>query len=216
MLGVLFDLCVALNEVFHVCAGKQRYYSQGISKTAYAIERFNASGDAANSLRFQSQLNKALQLWYQGQHALLNGDSDLDIPGSSDKTVRNLFTQADRSFQAIYAAGVQILLVVSGKPLEALNVVPPRVSSSGVGITANVNIISANEDEFLLLSNRIVKRFEVIGERHIRILLIITWIFTSLILITLVLEGLLIVRPVLTRMHLLVSERFDLLHASLE
>jgi hypothetical protein len=140
----------------------------------------------------------------------------LDIPGSNDKTVRNLFTQADRSFQAMYAAGVQILLVVSGKPLEALNVVPPRVLSSNVGITANVNIISANEDEFLLLSNRIVKRFEVIGERHIRILLIITWIFTSLILITLVLEGLLIVRPVLRRMHLLVSERFDLLHASLE
>ena len=197
-------------------AGKQRYLSQAISKASLAIERANGSGDAASSLHFQSQLQSALQQWYTAQYGLQYGAGSLELSGSKDQRIRHLFAQADPSFRAMYAAGVDILQDVTGKSFEALSLVPPQTASNAVGISGNVDVLTANEDEFLLLMNEIVGRFQDLGEKHVQTLLIITWIFSSVIILTLILEGVFLVRPVLKRMHLLVSERFDLLHASLE
>lgn len=199
-----------------IVAGKQRYFSQAIVKASLAMERANGSRDAASSAHFQSQLQTSLQQWYTAQYGLQYGDGSLQLTGSKDKTVRRLFAQVEPNFQAMYAAGTNILQEVSGTSFESLGVVPPKTPSNAVGISANVDVLTTNEETFLLVMNEIVGRFQDLGEEHVRTLLIITWIFAGLIIVTLILEGVFLVRPVVLRMHQLVSERFDLLHASLE
>ena len=110
----------------------------------------------------------------------------------------------------------ELKVIADFSPPAALGIVPPNAPSNAVGISANVDVLMANEETFLLLMDKIVGRFQDLGEEHVQTLLIITWIFAGLIILTLVLEGVFLVRPVLLRMHLLVAERFDLLHASLE
>lgn len=80
---------------------------------------------------------------------------------------------------------------------------------------ADLDIILANEQKFLPLQNTIVGQFEKVGKQHLNFVLNLSWVLHALVILTLLLEGIFLFRPVLKKMQELINERFGLMRRTL-
>ena len=78
-----------------------------------------------------------------------------------------------------------------------------------------LKIILVNEKLFLPIMNTITNQFDSLGSSHLHFVLDLSWVLHSLVIVTLLLEGVFLFRPVLQKMQELINERFGLMKRTL-
>ena len=78
-----------------------------------------------------------------------------------------------------------------------------------------MEVILANEGAFWKTQDTITKDYSDDAQSHLEVVLILSWVLHSLVIVTLLLEGVFVFRPVLKHMQLLIDEAFTLLQRSL-
>ena len=76
-------------------------------------------------------------------------------------------------------------------------------------------MILSLEPTFLIAQDNITKQYENIGRSHLNSVLDLSWVLHALVILTLLLEGLFLFRPVLRKMQELINERFGLMRRTL-
>eukprot|EP00897_Mesotaenium_endlicherianum_P009390 jgi/Mesen1/847/ME000112S10993 len=195
-------------------AGRQRELDQRIAKSAVSILYLLPSSQ--NYTFYQQELHKALPRLYAGHYGLQHGNHTLGVSAVGSRKIKRLFRELQPQFDAIYSAGVGLLEVLDAHVNATTTTTPPQQPLTLARISPFVKSILDHEHAFFLKMNMIVDEYTRLGHDHLSTLMAITWSFAGGVLLTMVLEGLFVMRPALTSMQKLVSERFDLLRASLE
>ncbi len=151
-------------------AGRQRMLSQRITKDALALA--NRPDE-----RLQADLRNSADAWDAAHRALLDGSADLGIPPTTDPAIR-----------------AQLELV--GQPQSAMLAAARSILDSPSPDPADLEIILANEAAFLAGMERIVAEYQATLERQVSELITIERILFAAALLTLLLEGLFIFRPI--------------------
>lgn len=167
-------------------AGRQRYRSQKISKSA--VVTLLLRRDGANADNYTTALSADNKAFSEAYYGLLRGSKPLGLPGTSDDGVQDLYRQIDPYFQAITRNTDAILAL----PVDT----SPTAATPG-SLTTSVNAILAAEPQFLILQDLITDRFTRISKDHLHFLLILTWVLHSSVILTLVLEGALVFYPLI-------------------
>lgn len=122
-------------------AGRQRMLSQKITKLSYYVAS-SASTDEAN--RYRDELRDALDLWQRSHAGLQYGDDAQGLPGRNSPEILALFAGIEPRFEAIVAAGRELLTAPRNSP----------------ALDADVARIRANEGDFLRGMDAIVFRYD--------------------------------------------------------
>eukprot|EP00897_Mesotaenium_endlicherianum_P001664 jgi/Mesen1/1525/ME001323S00375 len=187
-------------------AGRQRMLSQMIAKDAlsiiYNLER------GKNATYFIQELAPKLQLWHDAHYGLWHGNKTLKLSKTKKRKIVVNFEAIDPNFKAIYAAGTSILALIGGSA-----VLTPAAFRE---LQVQVDVILANEGFFWKTMNTITNQYQQASHDHLQFVLLVTWILHGLLVLTLALEGIFLIRPVLRNMQMLINERFSLLRRSLE
>eukprot|EP00850_Spirogloea_muscicola_P003260 SM000013S26429 [mRNA] locus=s13:328822:334099:- [translate_table: standard] len=184
-------------------AGLQRMLCQQISKDALALQLLASRGQ--NATFYIAELRTAVTKFQKGQADLIRKRDDVHIPHTPDKEIRNYLADLQPLFDELVTSAMSILTVLAAE----------RKNISSAAISAQVNNILLSEVTFLHEMDILVGVYASRGKDHLHTLLIITWVTTSIIIVTIIIEGLAVIRPILASMLTLVEERFDLLRASL-
>eukprot|EP00271_Cylindrocystis_brebissonii_P006185 TRINITY_DN18825_c0_g2_i2.p1 TRINITY_DN18825_c0_g2~~TRINITY_DN18825_c0_g2_i2.p1 ORF type:complete len:620 (-),score=110.51 TRINITY_DN18825_c0_g2_i2:13-1872(-) len=188
-------------------SGRQRMFSQMITKDVltmvYALDHGNNV-----SAYFVSELSDKITLWKKCQLGLRYGSSDLDLPKATGQKVLAHFDAIQGNFEAMFAAGSTVLNL---NPL-----IITKGSSSYVVLLEQATIMLANEGVFWNTMNTVTNEFAASSKSHLEFVLTLSWVFHALLILTLILEGLFIIRPVLTKMKQLVDSRFGNIRDTLQ
>lgn len=185
-------------------SGRQRMYCQLIAKDSLAIMVYIQSNETASF--YEGELREKLKKWKESQHALWYGNGSLGIPGTTKKSIIRNFEISSKNFEAILIAGERIL------SLNLNNVTADELSI----LRSQVRIILDNENPFWTRQDIITKQFERLARQHLEFVLIISWVLHSLVILTLLLEGMFLFRPALRKIQALINERFTLIRRTLE
>ncbi|PJF39453.1 MAG: hypothetical protein CUN55_14300, partial [Phototrophicales bacterium] len=131
-------------------AGRQRMLSQQISKNVLLI---TSSENPADREQYAIALSDSLDLWQTSHDALRFGDESLNVSGENSDIVERLFAQIEPHYEAMLSAGRCLVGIVNEQP--ALSTACPSDDPN-----AYVDIILANEAEFLNGMNRIVFQYD--------------------------------------------------------
>lgn len=171
-------------------AGRQRMLSQKITKHTFLIA--NAK-DSLSFVKEKQKLKEAFNLWFLSHQALLEGDEALGLP-FQEKSQENtaLFQQLVPHYQRLKESSEKIL---------ALN-----YSSQSLVEKQFLPEIIRHEPDFLVLMNKIVLQYEVEANEKVENLGLIEVALMIITLLTLLLEAILIFRPVVKKTKLYVKD----------
>lgn len=155
-------------------AGRQRMLSQRISKEALLFQATDADAELLG------QLESTLTLWETSHLGLQSGNDELELPGNNSTVVSSMFEDITPHFDAIRQA--------------ANCLVNPDISACGTS-AENVDIILANEGDFLAGMNSIVFQYAEEAKQEVLQLRLVEFGLLVLMMFALVMEAMLIFRP---------------------
>lgn len=158
-------------------AGRQRMLSQKIAKTAVALSSFPAPKDAPALRR---TLAADAEVWRRAQQSLRDGDPELGLPSQEDPRIRDLFDEIAPHHRAI---------------LDGVAVIVAEPDRS----TAGARAILEHEAAFLLGMDDLVFELDRVARQKVVALSTLEVALLALTLVVLLLEGLLVFRPLLRR-----------------
>lgn len=144
-------------------AGRQRMLSQQISKLALQL---NATPDLQSRLQYAQQLHTALTNWEASHEGLQHGSDSLGIRPENSAPVDSLFQKIAPAYQAMQAAARRL-------------VTETQSAETTADLLPYVNTILAHEEQFLVLMDEIVFRYDaeasarVVELRSIELLLLL-------------------------------------------
>ena len=182
--GVFFHVIVAAQEhnanVVNV-AGRQRMLSQRSALFAQLL----TSASAAEWIARQLELKKALDLMERSHEALSKGDAAMDLPAPTSVELKNMYfaapLQVDRQVREFIAMGRAVLALERS-----------RLSSDNPDLQA---MLSASSQPLLSALDAVTRRYAVENQMQMRTLQLIETAVVGLLLVALLLEALLIFRP---------------------
>ncbi|WP_313953355.1 diguanylate cyclase domain-containing protein [Accumulibacter sp.] len=122
-------------------AGRQRMLSQKITALSYYI----ATAESADAdARDRQKLAAALSLWERSHVGLLQGNSEMGLPGHNNTDVVKLFADLQPHHEAIVAAAGAIL----------------SAAGSAATLAQNIATLKEHEADFLAGMNEIVTRYD--------------------------------------------------------
>ncbi len=166
-------------------AGRQRMLSQAIAKDALLLSR---STDASERLRLAEDLRGVVATWAQSHSALIEGDLELGVPGTSDPEIRRKFVALESDYDAMVRAARVILMRVS-------------VAQETADISGETNAILTHEGPYLETMNAIVFQYDAEAKLRDRGKNRLYFGLLLFILSVLLLQGLLVLRPALVRIQ---------------
>jgi len=171
-------------------SGRQRMLSQAIAKDALLVAH---SRDAAERQRLVEDLRSLDALWNQSHSGLNRGDPELGVPGMNSPEIRRMFVVLEPDYDAISRAMQEMITKVSKENEPA-------------DVSGEVSAILAHEGPYLKAMNLIVFEYEseattrASGENRLYFGLLL------FVLGVLLLQGLLVLRPALTRIQQGISQ----------
>lgn len=178
-------------------AGRQRMLSQKITKLALQI---HTSDNPYQKAEARKDLRESLELWETCHQGLQRGNEELGLPGKNSDTVTELYAELEPSFQAIRQAAATIL---SAKAEE----------QDDQDITPSLDIILANEKDFLAGMDQIVYSYDQEAESRVASLKQVERGLLLITLIVLLFEGLFIFRPAVSQIQRMVTSLRENAHA---
>ncbi|PQO25471.1 hypothetical protein C5Y96_24325 [Blastopirellula marina] len=170
-------------------AGRQRMLSQKITKLALQID---ISDSPFEKVEARNELRESLDLWETCHRGLQVGNEELGLPGHNSETVTELYAELEPSFQAIRQAVMSIL----SADLD---------EQDGPGITPSLDVILANEREFLAGMDQIVYTYDQEAESRVASLKRVERGLLLITLVVLLCEGLFIFRPAVSQIQRMVT-----------
>jgi signal transduction histidine kinase len=183
-------------------AGRQRMLSQRLTKAALAAQTTATASKQSDWLRelalVQEQWRSAHTSLQQGgafivQEEVGAGQQTVWLPGNNSTAVSLLFNTVEPSHQAMLQAAEQILAQPDNPEITKLA----------------ISDILANESLFLSGMEKIVFQYDQEAAQRVQLLRIIESILLASTLTVLLLEGLLIFRPMAARLQQTVAESRD-------
>src|SRR6266567_7358201 len=171
-------------------SGRQRMLSQAIAQDALLVAH---SRDAAERQRLVEDLRSLDALWNQSHSGLNRGDPELGVPGMNSPEIRRMFVVLEPDYDAISRAMQEMITKVSKENEPA-------------DVSGEVSAILAHEGPYLKAMNLIVFEYEseattrASGENRLYFGLLL------FVLGVLLLQGLLVLRPALTRIQQGISQ----------
>lgn len=187
-------------------AGRQRMLSQLLTKDALVIAMKRQNG--GNVTYYVKEMGEKLELFKESHFGLLYGNKSMKLPKTKRKKIKAMFRELNPHFDAIY-----------GNVSEILTLNPETVQAGSEAFSklkTDTQYILDNEGLFWKLQNKITDEYQSVAQGHSNVVLILTWVLHSLVVVTLLLEGLFVFRPILRHVQSLINERFSLLRRSLE
>ncbi len=185
-------------SVINIC-GRQRMLSQRISMMAH---RLVIEKDSAQFHRISAELKSAIELMEKSHHALINGDAAMNISPDIAKTAAEIYFGSP-----LYLDNQVTLFLQSAKKLLAT--APADLSYNTPELQ---QIISVAHKSLLAALEEAVKHFEAQSRGQIRYVQRIENVILISTLICLLLEALLIFRPMVswvTETHLGLEDALD-------
>ncbi|GJP79051.1 hypothetical protein CLOP_g9300 [Closterium sp. NIES-67] len=186
-------------------AGRQRMLSQLISKDS--LEIYVLRMDNRSVSYYVNELSERTALWNKSHYGLWYGSKELNLPGTGNRDIAKKIEELTPAFLAVFwsARGIVELnpdtVTCPTRPCEQLK--------------KYVDTIMESEAFFWKTQDDIVLMYQNDADTHTSTILILSWVLHMLVIVTLVLEGLFVFRPVLRHMQSLINERFALLQRSL-
>jgi signal transduction histidine kinase len=156
-------------------AGRQRMLSQKIAKSALALNQLPA-GTSSDARR--RELEQALDSWIRVHRGLLDGEGQLDLPGTHTPRIRAAFSELEPRFAAIQKS--------------ALNIVQQPAEEA---MSDDVATILAQDASYLTIMERIVGMFEAEARDHVQTLRMTGLTLTAIALALLAAVGRFVLRP---------------------
>jgi nitrate/nitrite-specific signal transduction histidine kinase len=179
-------------------AGRQRMLSQRLSKAALALDVFSTSQERQQNL---TELQSVIVLWQSSQEGLQHGDSSLGLPGNNSPTIKHLFATIQPNYVAMLHAAKALQGIISAylqhPTVRAPNILP------------DIRIILREQSGFLAGMDRIVSQYQLEAEDHVAVLRRVEYLLLGLTLLVLLLEGLLIFRPVVIRLRETITDLME-------
>ncbi len=182
-------------------AGRQRMFSQKISKAALAIEVAVITNDALAEQYYTAELRTTIAQWQQAHKALQVGDAALGTPGKNSAKVIRLFAQLEPHRRTIFNASTSLLACVNAPT-------PP----SPTMIATSVHSILSEEPTYLTIMNTIVLQYQHESEARIKYLRNIEFILLAIMLVVLLCEGFFVFRPAIKRIRKALAEQTEARH----
>lgn len=168
-------------------AGRQRMLSQKISKEALLLRHTTTGQDAEDVRR---RLERTLADWARGHNGLQSGDAQLELAGRNTPEVQAMFAALQAPFDRLRVA-VGALLSGAGSRSADME---------------SMQKILADAENYLAAMEAIVAQYEREARRRIEALSRAGELLLVAVLLLLLLEGLLIYRPMIRRIVKLFEE----------
>ncbi len=165
-------------------AGRQRMLSQRIAKNAIIID-----SRLDNETTF-AELQTSLDLWASSHNGLQFGSDILDLPSNNSETINTLFAEIDPHYIAIYDAATCILLLND-----------QETASCSDTLSTYIEIILANERQFLEGMNTIVFQYDAEASESNQATLIIGFLLSVGALTTVFIVWWSVLRPTIARVN---------------
>ncbi|CAI5526615.1 unnamed protein product [Closterium sp. Naga37s-1] len=186
-------------------AGRQRMLSQLISKDS--LEIYVLRTDNRSVAYYVGELSERAALWNKSHYGLWHGSQELNLPGTGNSAIVKKIEELTPAFLAMFWSARGIV------DLNPDNITCP--SPSCEQLKKHVDTIMENEAFFWKTQDGIVLMYQEDADTHTNTILILSWVLHMLVIVTLILEGVFVFRPVLRHMQSLINERFALLQRSL-
>ncbi len=177
-------------------AGRQRMLSQRLSKAALALEVFP---DAQSRLENADELRDVVTLWQHSQEGLQRGDSALGLPGKNSPTIQKLFAAIDPEYRTMLQSSHELLVLALVNNTQASNV-------PGSAFLPSIQSILRAQSGFLNGMDRIVSQYQVEAQDHVTRQRYIELLLFGCTLLVLVLEGLFVFRPAVSRLRQTIAD----------
>lgn len=177
-------------------AARQRMLSQKLSKAALAL--YFASTPAEQSKRIE-EVRSGADLWKISSEGLQNGSTQLGLPGNNSPEMQRLFASIKPQYERMLTAFADLTSTAQKDQ-------PLPIAAFRTDISPLINVILANEADFLTGQNNIVTLYQVESEARVNRLRIIEGTLLGLTLLVLLLEGTLIFRPTVKKLDQTITD----------
>ena len=177
-------------------AGRQRMLSQRLSKAALALEVFP---DPQLRVQNADELRGVVTLWQHSQEGLQAGDSALGLPGHNSSTVKSLFAAIEPEYKTMLQASNELLTLALVDNTRAS-------STPGSAFLPSIQRILGAQSGFLVGMDRIVSQYQLEAQDHVIRQRYIELVLFGFILVVLLLEGLFVFRPAVSRLRQTIAD----------
>lgn len=179
-------------------AGRQRMFSQKISKAALAIEVAVITSDTTLQQRYTLELRTTTVEWQNEHNQLLHGSSAIDAPPINSIEIIRLFNTLAPHYYAILNATTSLLA----------NINAPKPPSRTI-IATSVHSILAEEPTYLTIMNTIVLQYQHESASHIKEFGTLESILLVIMLGVLLCEGFFVFRPAIKKIREALTEQAE-------
>ncbi len=179
-------------------AGRQRMFSQKVSKAALAIEVAVITKDTLSQQQATEELRSTIAQW-QAEHAeLLIGDAALGTPDKNSPKILHLFNLLDPHYRT--------MLNASSSLLASLNApIPP----SHAMIAASVHSILVEAPTYLTIMNTIVSQYQYESNARIKQFRNVEYTLLAIMLAALLCEGFFVFHPAIKKIREALAEQAE-------
>ncbi len=180
-------------------AGRQRMFSQKVSKDALAIEVAVITSDKTLQQHYTMELRTTTVQWQYEHNKLLHDNSvPAGAPPTNSVEVIRLFNTLAPHYRAILNAVTSLL--------AAVNAPTPPVRTM---ITTSVHSILSEEPIYLTIMNTIVLQYQHDSTAHIKDFSHIEYTLLIILLVVLVCEGYFVFRPAIKKIREALAEQAE-------
>lgn len=158
-------------------AGRQRAYSQKLVKEVFLLKE---SANPSEKNKILSDIQNTLTIWSTSHKALQFGNDSMEIPKETHKDILALFKKLNPHHSNMVSAANNI--ITSSNPTD-------------IGFKTNLKVLLDNEQVFLNLMDTIVNEYDIRSKAQLENLKFKEYLLVAFSLLILLLEILLIFRP---------------------
>jgi signal transduction histidine kinase len=179
-------------------AGRQRMFSQKVSKAALAIEVGVLTTDREAQQYAIEELRSTIVQWRYEHTALLNGDTTYGLPDENSSEVIHLFNTLEPHYRAMLNGSMSLL--------ASLNAPTPP---SHAMIATSVHSILMEEPTYLTIMNTIVLQYQHESTARIHQLKNIEYVLLAIMLFVLLGEGFFVFHPAIKKIRAALAEQAE-------
>lgn len=165
-------------------AGRQRMLSQQITKLSLLVLHCNENSERKEHLQ---QLKSSFELWTLSHYGLINGNTDMMLPGENSDSVKTMFANLTPYFNGMSIATQELIDQATLRP-----------NNSNAIINEKVHDILINESKFLPIMDAIVNQYDNEAVEKVRNVIHIESLLMLIALSILVFEFFFIFHPTAT------------------
>lgn len=169
-------------------AGRQRMLSQRICKEVLA---WRSSTEPQESEAYLAQLRESLGLWQTSHDGLLQGSEELGLRVTNSEKLKSMFASLQHDFSSMLQEVNELIRLAES---SASDMTETRIQAS-------IDRLLEHEGDYLAAMDAIVFQYDAEAAQRVQRLRTIEFVLLGLTLLVLLAEGLLIFKPVTTKIR---------------